>query len=173
MAEARDGGMAAVIGIDADRIRATLDQQGVNSVDIANLNSPLQTVISGPSADLNKVQSPIERVGAMLFKRLPVSAAFHSRYMSDAARQFSHFLESVTIGIPRIPVVSNVTGSFHEPQTIKAMLSRQITHPVRWLDAVLTMKREPTPMFAELGPGNVLLGLNRRIEMETAMASGY
>lgn len=173
MAEARDGGMAAVVGIDIDRIRATLDQQGVDSIDIANLNSPLQTVISGPAADLDKMQSPIERVGAMMFKKLPVSAAFHSRYMSEAARQFGHFLESVPIGVPRIPVVSNVTGSFHEPLSIRAMLSRQITHPVRWLDAVLTMKRKPAPVFSELGPGNVLLGLNRRIEMETVSASGY
>ena len=173
MAQARDGGMAAVIGIDLDKIRATLKQEGVDSIDIANLNSPLQTVLSGPEADLDKMQSPIERAGAMMFKKLPVSAAFHSRYMAEASRQFGEFLTSAEVGIPRIPVISNVTGSFHEPQAVKTMLSRQITHPVRWLDAVSTMRREPAPTFTELGPGNVLIGLNRRIEMEAARASGH
>jgi len=173
MAQAPDGGMAAVIGIDVDTIRAALEREGVGSIDIANLNSPLQTVLSGPVGDLERVQSPIERAGAMMFKKLPVSAAFHSRYMAEASRQFGEFLESVAIGVPRIPVVSNVTGSFHEPRSIKTMLSRQITEPVRWVDAVSTMKREPEPRFTELGPGNVLMGLNRRIEMEAARASGH
>ena len=173
MAQARDGGMAAVIGIDADKIRAALEQAGLDSIDIANLNTPLQTVISGPEADLDRSQSVLEGAGAMLFKRLPVSAAFHSRYMSEASRQFGLFLESVDIGLPRIPVMSNVTASFHDPLAMKTMLSRQISHPVRWLDAVLLLKRQPLPTFTELGPGNVLTGLNRRIEMESARASGH
>lgn len=173
MAEARDGGMAAVIGLDVEKIRATLDRQGLDSIDIANLNSPLQTVISGPIADLDRAQSPLEQAGAMMFKKLPVSAAFHSRYMAEAANRFERFLESVEIGIPRLPVISNVTGSFHAPQTIKTMLSRQITHPVRWVESVSTLKREPEPTFTELGPGTVLTGLNRRIDMETARATGH
>jgi len=173
MAQARDGGMAAVIGIDAEKIRAALEQAGLDSIDIANLNTPLQTVISGPEADLDRSQSVLEGAGAMLFKRLPVSAAFHSRYMSEASRQFGLFLESVDIGLPRIPVMSNVTASFHDPLAMKTMLSRQISHPVRWLDAVLLLKRQPLPTFTELGPGNVLTGLNRRIEMESARASGH
>jgi malonyl CoA-acyl carrier protein transacylase len=173
MAQAGDGGMAVVIGIDVDRIRATLEQEGADSIDIANFNSPLQTVLSGPREDLNRMRLPMERAGAMMFKKLPVSAAFHSRYMADASRRFSDFLDYVDIEAPRIPVVSNVTAAFHEPLAIKTMLSRQITHPVRWVDAVSMMNREPAPTFTELGPGNVLMGLNRRIEMEAARASGH
>jgi malonyl CoA-acyl carrier protein transacylase len=172
MGEAREGGMAAVIGIDVDQICRTLDQEGVESIDIANLNSSLQTVISGPIADLDQVQSPIERAGAMMFKRLPVSAAFHSRYMSEAAREFGEFLDSIDIAVPRIPVMSNVTGAVHEPSEIKALLVRQITHPVRWVDSVQSLLRKPEPEFVELGPGKVLGGLLRRIKTENARASG-
>lgn len=173
MAEARDGGMAAVIGLSVEAIRATLDREGLSSLDIANLNAPLQTVISGPHVDLDRAQSLLERAGAMMVKKLSVSAAFHSRYLADAAREFETFLESIEIGVPRIPVLSNVTADFHQAGAIKALLARQITHPVRWVESVLRMKQEPVPSFLELGPGTVLTGLNRRIEMETAQASGH
>jgi malonyl CoA-acyl carrier protein transacylase len=167
MARASGGGMAAVVGLIPDQIRCALIAAGLNSIDIANLNSPNQTVISGPERDLESSQTILEQAGAQLFKRLPVSAAFHSRYMEEAEHNFGAFLESFVFSEPRIPVVSNVTARLHESSRIKRMLARQITQPVRWTESMQWLLQQPEPEFLELGPGNVLTGLIRRIKMET------
>jgi malonyl CoA-acyl carrier protein transacylase len=167
MARASRGGMAAVVGLIPDEIRQALVAAGLNSIDIANLNSRSQTVISGPERDLEASQMILEQAGAQLFKRLPVSAAFHSRYMAEAEHHFGAFLESFVFAEPRILVVSNVTARFHDSSKIKQMLARQITQPVRWTESMQWLLQQPEPEFLELGPGNVLTGLIRRIKMET------
>jgi malonyl CoA-acyl carrier protein transacylase len=167
MARASGGGMAAVVGLIPDEIRQALVAAGLNSIDIANLNSRSQTVISGPERDLEASQMILEQAGAQLFKRLPVSAAFHSRYMAEAEHHFGAFLESFVFAEPRILVVSNVTARFHDSSKIKQMLARQITQPVRWTESMQWLLQQPEPEFLELGPGNVLTGLIRRIKMET------
>ena len=167
MARASGGGMAAVVGLTADQIRQALAATGLNSIDLANLNSPSQTVISGPEKDLQSSQITLEKAGAQLFKRLPVSAAFHSRYMAEAEYHFGAFLQPFAFAEPRIPVVSNVTARLHDPSQIKQMLTRQITQPVRWSESIQWLLQQPDPEFLELGPGNVLTGLVRRIKMET------
>lgn len=166
MARASGGGMAAVLGLVPDQIRQALAAAGLNSIDIANLNSRIQTVISGPEKDLEASQTILEHAGAQLFKRLPVSAAFHSRYMAEAERDFRAFLEAFVFAEPRIPVVSNVTARLHESSQIKQMLARQITQPVRWTESIQWLLQQPDAEFLELGPGNVLAGLIRRIKME-------
>jgi malonyl CoA-acyl carrier protein transacylase len=168
MSRASGGGMAAVIGLTPEQIRQALSAAGLHSIDIANLNSPKQTVISGPENDLAACQAKLEQAGAQLFKRLPVSAAFHSRYMQDAEREFGMFLEPIEFAGPHIPVFSNVTARLHEPSKIKGMLARQITQPVLWNETIRSLIRQPEPKFNEVGPGNVLMGLLRRIEMETS-----
>src|ERR1700730_10432303 len=155
MARASGGGMAAVVGLIPDQIRCALIAAGLNSIDIANLNSPNQTVISGPERDLESSQTILEQAGAQLFKRLPVSAAFHSRYMEEAEHNFGAFLESFVFSEPRIPVVSNVTARLHESSTIKRMLARQITQPVRWTESIQSLLQQPDAEFLELGPGRV------------------
>lgn len=167
MARASGGGMAAVVGLIPEQIRQALAAAGLNSIDIANLNSRTQTVISGPEKDLGTSQTILEQAGAQLFKRLPVSAAFHSRYMAEAEQDFGAFLESFVFAEPRIPVVSNVTARLHEPSQIQKMLARQITQPVRWTESIQWLLQQPDAEFLELGPGNVLAGLIRRIKMET------
>jgi malonyl CoA-acyl carrier protein transacylase len=170
MAKASGGGMTAVIGLTQDQIRETLSGAGLHSIDIANLNSPKQTVISGPENDLALSETRLEQAGAMLVKRLPVSAAFHSRYMKEAEQTFGLFLDSVEFARPRIPVFSNVTARLHEPTEMKEMLTRQITQPVRWCDIIQSLIKEPEPKFTEAGPGNVLTGLLRQIEKENFTA---
>jgi malonyl CoA-acyl carrier protein transacylase len=167
MARASGGGMAAVVGLISDQIRDALAAAELSSIDIANLNSRSQTVISGPEKDLETARMILEQAGAQLVKRLPVSAAFHSRYMAEAEQNFGAFLGSFVFAEPRIPVISNVTARPHEASKIKQMLARQITHPVRWTDSVQWLLQQPDPEFLELGPGNVLTGLIRRIKMET------
>jgi malonyl CoA-acyl carrier protein transacylase len=171
MARASGGGMAAVVGLIPDQIRQVLAAADLNSIDIANLNSRNQTVISGPEKDLERSQAILEQAGAQLFKRLPVSAAFHSRYMAEAEHDFAAFLETFAFAEPRIPVVSNVTARIHDPSTVKQMLARQISQPVRWTESVQWLLQQPEPEFLELGPGNVLTGLLRRIKMETQPVS--
>jgi malonyl CoA-acyl carrier protein transacylase len=167
MARASGGGMAAVVGLTPDRIRQAFAKSGLNSIDIANLNSRSQTVISGPENDLEASQAVLEQAGAQLFKRLPVSAAFHSRYMAEAEHDFRAFLDPFIFAEPRIPVLSNVTARLHDSSQIKRMLARQITQPVRWSESMQWLLQQPEAEFLELGPGNVLTGLLRRIKMET------
>ena len=166
MAKATGGGMAAVIGLTPDKIAAALSTAWLDGIDIANLNSPLQTVISGPVTELEQSQKAIEGAGAMMWKRLPVSAAFHSRYMVDAERAFASILRDAEFAPPRMPVLANVTAAPHEPAAIKEMLAKQISHSVRWTDTMRWLLRQPEPKFTEVGPGNVLTGLVRRVQME-------
>ena len=167
MSRAVGGGMAAVIGLTPDQIRRALDASGLSSLDVANLNSPSQSVISGPEKDLETSQAVLELAGAQLWKRLPVSAAFHSRYMTEVEREFEAFLELFEFAESRIPVLSNVTAQLHGHSNIKKMLARQITQPVRWTESMQWLLGQPEPDFLELGPGTVLTGLLRRIKMET------
>jgi malonyl CoA-acyl carrier protein transacylase len=150
MARASGGGMAAVVGLTTNQIRQALASAGLNSIDLANLNSRSQTVISGPVNELEASQTVLEKAGAQLFKRLSVGV----------------FLEPIEFAQPRIPVLSNVTARVHDPSQIKRMLAQQITQPVRWAETVQWLLQQPDPEFLELGPGNVLTGLVRRIKME-------
>ena len=155
MGQASGGAMAAVIGLTTNEIREALTSAGLNSIDIANLNSPKQIVISGPEHDLGSSQTALEQAGAQLFKRLNVSAAFHSRYMADAQQKFAVFLDQFELAPPRIPVISNVTAHPYNPQQIKENLIRQITHSVRWTESIQWLLRQPGPGFTS-GPGKVL-----------------
>jgi malonyl CoA-acyl carrier protein transacylase len=172
MGQASGGAMAAVIGLTTNEIREALTSAGLNSIDIANLNSPKQVVISGPEQDLGSSQTALEQAGAQLFKRLNVSAAFHSRYMADAQQKFAVFLDQFEFAPPRIPVISNVTAHPYDPQQIKENLIQQITHPVRWTESIQWLLRQPVPEFHEVGPGKVLSGLIRRIRADSGPGSG-
>ena len=171
MAKASGGAMAAVIGLTAEQISQVLQANGFASIDLANLNAPNQTVISGPDADLNSVIPKFEAAGAQLVKKLNVSAAFHSRYMAAAQREFVRVLDTEQFHPPVIPVIANVTARPYEPDQIKEMLARQITSPVRWTESVQWLMAQPDAQFEEVGPGNVLTGLVRRIRGATAAST--
>ena len=168
MAAAPEGGMAAVLGLAPERLAAALRAAGLEGLDLANLNSPLQTVIAGPGAELARSEAVLTAAGATLWRRLPVSAAFHSRYMAEAARAFRAVLARSTFAVPRLPVLSNVTARPHEPGGFAELLARQIAEPVRWTDCVRWLLALPDPECSELGPGNVLTGLVRRVRQEGA-----
>jgi malonyl CoA-acyl carrier protein transacylase len=159
------GAMAAVIGLTADQIRQVLMDANLLGTDIANLNSPTQTVISGPENEIIAAQSWLEKADAQLYRRLPVSAAFHSRYMARAEEDFRTFLRSITLAEPRIPVLSNVSTRPHVSAEVASNLAAQITHPVRWTESIAWLLQKPEPHFVEIGPGNVLSGLLKRIRM--------
>jgi trans-AT polyketide synthase/acyltransferase/oxidoreductase domain-containing protein len=168
MSQARGGGMAAVIGMSEEQVRATLSDAGRGTIDIANLNSPQQTVISGLADDVLAVREAFESAGAKMFVPLPVSGAFHSRYMRPSQAEFESFLSGFTLAPPRIPVISNVTAQPHRAGEIGQNLVAQITSPVRWSDTIRYLLALPDPQFEEIGPGMVLTGLTRQIKAATA-----
>jgi malonyl CoA-acyl carrier protein transacylase len=162
MAGAGAGAMLVVIGLSGDEVREVLDGAGNSTVDIANLNAPSQTVISGPPADIADI-TPVFAARAEAAVPLKVSGAFHSRYMAGAAGAFGSFLRRYHFGRLRIPVISNVTARRHTDTGLAELLTRQLTEPVRWTDSIRHLLAEPAPEFHEIGPGRVLAGLVRQI----------
>jgi malonyl CoA-acyl carrier protein transacylase len=163
MSRARNGAMTAVIGLPSATITRVCLENGLADVDIANYNSPSQTVLSGPKETIERAGILFERAGASLCAPLAVSAAFHSRYMTEAGEQFGAFLAPFIFAAPRIPVVANVTGEPYplaDPSpAVKALLVRQIAQPVRWTQSVRYLLGRGVSRFQELGPGNVLTRL--------------
>lgn len=167
MAASPPGSMAAVIGLDRkaiDRICETVrHQDGV--VVPANYNSPMQVVVSGELAAVERVAALAKKAGARMVKRLEVSGAFHSPLMEDAEAGLRAELDRVTLRDPEFPVVSNVTAKpVTDAQMAHSLLISQLTSPVRWSEGVKVIASEGVREFVELGPGKVLTGLLRRID---------
>jgi len=163
MVKVTGGGMAAVIGMQPDKIKQVLKDASFESIDIANLNSPKQTVISGRKEDIDAVKTVFEDAGVRLFIPLKVSGAFHSRYMQDAQNEFAGFLKSFEFQPVQIPVIANYTAaSYQDGETINNM-TQQISSPVRWVESIQYLKQQPEAEFEEIGPGNVLTKLIKQI----------
>jgi malonyl CoA-acyl carrier protein transacylase len=171
MSQAKDGGMAAVIGMDAPRIAQVLSDNGMSSIDVANFNSPSQTVISGPSEDIKRAAPIFESAGARMYMPLQVSAAFHSRYVANAATQFAEFLAPMSFAAPKVPVVANVTAELYPTENpseaAKSLLVKQITHAVKWTQSVRFLLVRGVTEFKEIGPGNVLTRLVQQIRQDS------
>lgn len=164
MSQASGGGMAAVLGVDKAYILKTLKKNNLNKIDLANINAPDQIVLSGLKTDIEKAGEVFNEL-EVRFIPLNVSAAFHSRYMFDARNQFQIFLDSFEFKPPQIPVISNVTGEPYLDSEIKNNLINQIDQSVRWTDSMTyLLNLEKGDMeFKEVGPGEVLTGLVRKI----------
>lgn len=164
----RPGTMAAIIGLDEEAVEDIVrraSSEGV--VEMANLNAPGQIVISG---EVDAVKEAMDLAGAEGARRvvgLKVSGAFHSSLVEDARSGMDAFLSEVVIREPRAIFVSNVAGgALRDPEEIRKNLVAQITSPVRWVDDVRALARRSASLFLEVGPGNVLRGLLRKIEPE-------
>lgn len=170
MSQARNGGMGAVIGLSADAIARVIEDGGLTGIDVANFNSPAQTVVSGPVDEIKLAGPLFEAAGARMFMPLPVSAAFHSRYMADAAKEFAEFLAPLTFSAPEIPVVANVTAQPYPTgdasASTKSLLVEQITHSVQWTQSVRYLIASGVAQFSEMGPGNVLTRLVQQIQKD-------
>lgn len=164
MSEVTGGGMAAVIGLAEGSILKTLENQGLEGIDLANFNSPGQIVISGPAAEITESLAPLKEAGAKLVVPLKVSGAFHSRMMEGPAQKFAEFLQDFTFNQPVISVYANVTATpYGEASSIADILVSQIHNPVRWTDTILGMRKAGAETFEECGPGKVLSKLLRQI----------
>ncbi len=158
MGQEQGGGMAAVLGIPPGKIRQCLDQEGFGQIDLANQNSPLQTVVSGDRRQLKECAPALKRAGARVIP-LRVSGAFHSRRMSGARKRFSQWLSGFRFRPPRCPVIANATALPYPEEGIRDILARQIDSPVLWTGTIGLLLQERDPVFEEIGPGRTLTRL--------------
>jgi [acyl-carrier-protein] S-malonyltransferase len=157
---ATNGAMAAMIGADESAVRALAADA---DVDVANINSPGQIVISGEKAKVEIAIGLAKEHGIRRATLLTVAGAYHSRLMESAYQQLGAVLLHVPVQPPRLPVISNVTGAeVTTPIEIRRTLQDQVTGTVRWLDCMERLAGLGCDFFIELGPGGVLAGLLRR-----------
>jgi [acyl-carrier-protein] S-malonyltransferase len=175
MAEAgkrQPGTMAAIIGMDEDKLRdlcKSIESEMGNIVRPANFNSPGQIVVSGSVDGVREAIKRAKDAGIRIAKELPVSGAFHSPLMQYAADGLKEALDSTNISAPCVPVYANVTGEPHtDAASIKARLVEQLTAPVLWEQTVKNMYRDGMREFVEIGPGKVLQGLIARTVSDVA-----
>ena len=171
----RPGAMAAVLGDLAEPIVALCERASAEAglVVPANYNAPGQLVVSGDAAGVDRLAELAKEAGAKRAVRLNVSGAFHSPLMEPAAEGLGLALEATSFEDPAFPVSSNVTAApVSESGEARVLLRRQLTSPVRWTELVRDLAaRHPDALFVELGPGNVLAGLMKRIAPDAATAT--
>ena len=170
MAAAAPGGtgMVAVLGLDDAAVeRVCAEVQGVVP---ANYNAPGQVVISGSDGALEAVTPRLQEAGARRLLRLPVSAAFHSPLMNEAAVAFAETWNGITLrGLER-PQVFNADAAVHaEPREIRPLMIGQLTGPVRWSQSVRQLYELGVNTFIEIGPGKTLTGLVKKIVPEAVL----
>ena len=166
--EKQPGAMAAVIALPDDVIeKVCADIPGVVP---ANFNSPGQVVISGEEQAIDTACEQLKAAGAKRAIKLPVSGAFHSPLMEPARTELAKAIEATPFHTPKCPIYQNVTAqATTDPEEIKANLLKQLTSPVRWTQSVRNMREAGATHFVELGPGEVLQGLVRRILPEEGL----
>jgi len=163
-----EGGMAAILGLSDDDVRAACAEASVAGVvEAVNFNAPAQVVIAGAKAAVEKACEIAKAKGAKRALPLPVSAPFHSSLLKPASDRLREYLANVTINAPVIPVINNVdVAVVSDPVVIKDALVRQAASPVRWVETVQKMKADGITHVVECGPGKVLAGLVKRIDGE-------
>jgi len=167
-ASRRPGRMLSIIGLDLPAVREVCAKSGG---EIANLNCPGQTVISGGIKEIETARSVAESLGARRALVLGVSGAFHSSYMSGASEKLAVALEKVEVRAPFMEVISNVTASSERSaQEIRVNLVKQVASSVLWEDSMRKLTQAGVTDFVEFGPGKVLKGLMRRIAPEVRVA---
>jgi [acyl-carrier-protein] S-malonyltransferase len=158
----RPGAMAAIIGLDAEALRALCDEaSSAGIVAPANLNTPTQTVVSGEEPAVVKLMELALEAGAAKAIRLQTGGAFHSELMRPVQEKLKQLMETLSWENPEVPLVANASGSaISTADEVRSALVAQIASPVRWVDCVATMA-DADCGFIELGPGRVLSGLVR------------
>lgn len=161
------GGMAAVIGLDAQRITEICDSvsTGDKPVQSVNFNCPGQTVIAGESSAVAKACESLKEAGAKRAIMLKVSAPFHSVLMEPAAKRLKAVLDEIEIKDAEIPVIANFSARPEvKAEEIRENLVAQAAHAVRWEESVRVLLAEGTDCVVECGPGTVLSGFMRKID---------
>jgi [acyl-carrier-protein] S-malonyltransferase len=163
------GAMAAMIGADESSVRSLAAD---TDVDVANINAPGQIVISGESAKVELAVSLAKEHGIRRATLLNVAGAYHSRLMNSAYDALDEPLLEAELQVPRFPVISNVTGEeVVALPDIRSTLREQVTSTVRWSECMENLLSRGCDLFIELGPGEVLAGLLRRVRKDVDVIS--
>lgn len=168
------GGMAAVIGLSSEQLEAVCAEasSGGGIVVVANDNCPGQTVISGDVKALERAMALASAAGAKRVVRLGISIASHSPLMERAGQQLSDLVQKVSFSEPVTPIVSNITGRFvTSVEDLKRNVGQHMVRPVMWSGSVREMVDHGVDTFLEVGPGQVLSGLIRRVKREVRTLS--
>ena len=158
--------MAAVLGLE-DSVVEQICQETQGTVVAANYNCPGQLVISGSINAVEAACAKLTEAGARRALILPVGGAFHSPLMAPAQEELGRAIEATNFAQPICPVYQNVTAAaVEDPAAIKSNLLAQLTAPVRWTQSVQQMIQDGATHFVEVGPGNVLQGLVKKINRD-------
>ncbi len=169
--DSNPSGMAAIIGLD-DKTVEDVCQSISKQVVPANYNSPGQIVISGSNEGIDEAIVLLKEKGAKRALKLNVGGAFHSPLMEPAREELEKAINANQFNRPVCPVYQNVNGKPSvDPDIIRANLIAQLTSPVRWTQSILNMINDGALSFTEVGPGNVLQGLVRKINGEVLTGS--
>ena len=168
---AGQGGMAAIIAMDADKISEVLQKiDGI--VGIANYNCPGQIAISGEKAAVEEACVLLKEAGAKRCIPLNVSGPFHSPMLKGAGEKLSKELETVEIHDIAIPYVTNVTGDFvTDKDNVKELLAAQVSNSVKWIQCVEAMLEDGVDTFIEIGPGKTLSSFVKKINKEVTIVN--
>jgi [acyl-carrier-protein] S-malonyltransferase len=160
------GAMAAILGLEDDRVKAVCTDAAQGEVVAAvNFNSPGQVVIAGHTAAVTRAIDGAKAAGAKRALLLPVSVPSHCSLMQPAADNMQQRLASIEITTPKISIINNVdVTTVTSADDIRATLVRQCYQPVRWVETIQFMQAHGISTIVECGPGKVLAGLNKRIE---------
>ncbi|MCH8178536.1 MAG: ACP S-malonyltransferase [Proteobacteria bacterium] len=171
------GGMAAILGLDAEAVKAGCAQAAAESgqaVEAVNFNDPKQTVIAGTKAGVEKACEVLKAAGAKRALSLPVSAPFHSSLMKPAAERLREKLAATAFAAPQIAVVNNIDVAVTaDADAIRDALYRQAFGPVRWVETIQALKARGHSHIIECGPGKVLSGMVKRIDAELVSATVF
>lgn len=161
---AGQGGMAAILGLDDDTVRAACAEAAQGEVVSAvNFNAPGQVVIAGAAAAVERAIEACKARGAKRAMALPVSVPSHCALMRPAAEQFAAAVEASAWQVPQIAIVQNTTAAVPaDLDSLRAELLAQLYSPVRWVESIVTLAGQGVTELVECGPGKVLSGLNKR-----------
>jgi len=159
------GGIAAILGLDEDALRAVCAEASQGEVlEPANLNSPGQVVIAGHRAAVERGMALAKQKGAKRAVMLPMSAPSHCSLMKPAAERLRARLEALDVRKPIVPVIHNRSvAAYDDPARIREALVEQLYNPVRWIETVQLLGHKGVKRIVECGPGKVLTGLSKRI----------
>lgn len=162
------GGMAAILGLSDDEVRAACEEAAQGEVvEPVNFNAPAQVVIAGHKAAVERACEAAKARGAKRALVLPVSAPFHSSLLRPASLRLQDYMAGLTFTAPSIPLINNVdVAMVTDPAAIRDALVRQAASPVRWVETVQKFAAEGVSHVIECGPGKVLAGLTKRINGE-------
>lgn len=160
---AGEGTMVAIVGLEIPKIEKICEEtEGI--VEIANYNSPGQTVISGEKEAVLAAKKKAEEAGAKMAVELNVSGPFHSSLLKGAGERLGNILEDTVLGDLKIPYLANLTADYVEEMSkVKDILVQQVYSPVRWYQTIERMAADGIDTFIEIGPGKTLAGFNKRI----------